>query len=53
MLTWECLEAWQRSTGTIVHPHEARALMTLDAILCHPDPDAIASDEDEPEDAHG
>lgn len=35
-LTWECLDAWARRTDTLVYPHEAKALMTLDAIMCFP-----------------
>lgn len=35
-LTWECLDAWQRMTCHVVYPHEARALIMLDAILCFP-----------------
>lgn len=35
-LSWSTLDAWARATGTLVHPHEARALMTLDAIMCFP-----------------
>lgn len=36
-LTWECFDAWQRATQTTVYPHEARALMTLDLVMCYPD----------------
>lgn len=38
-LTWTTLRHWREETGTTVRPDEARALMRLDAILLHPDPD--------------
>lgn len=35
-LTWSTLDAWARMTDSPVQPHEARALVTLDAIMCFP-----------------
>jgi hypothetical protein len=35
-LRWTELSAWQQATGVIVTAEEQRALVQLDAVLCHP-----------------
>lgn len=35
-LSWATLDAWARLTDTEIRPHEARALITLDTVMCYP-----------------
>lgn len=38
-LSYATVEAWARLHDVAIEPQEIEALMLLDAIRCHPDPD--------------